>query len=61
MMILGVSVLAGFLLNGGWKHVEHPALEHLPIHLRVGLDGMLREHEGDEGKALGLLGQAVNG
>lgn len=36
-------------------------LEHLPIHLRVGLHGVLREHEGDKGKALGLLGQAVDG
>lgn len=48
-----------------WAH-QSPAspgahLEHLPVHLRVGLHGVLREHEGDEGKALGLLGQAVDG
>ena len=36
-------------------------LEHLPVHLRVGLHGVLGEHEGDEGKALGFLGQAVDG
>lgn len=36
-------------------------LEHLPVHLGVGLHGVLWEHEGDEGKALGLLGQAVDG
>lgn len=36
-------------------------LEYLPVHLSIGLHGVLREHEGDEGKALRLLGQAVNG
>ena len=36
-------------------------LENLPVHLGIGLHSMLREHEGDEGKALGLLGQAVDG
>lgn len=36
-------------------------LEHLPVHLRVGLHSMLWEHEGDKGKALGLLGQTVDG
>lgn len=44
----------------------HPALEpshleHLPIHLCIGFHSVLREHEGDEGKALGFLGQAVDG
>lgn len=36
-------------------------LEHLPVDLSIGLHSVLREHEGDEGKALWLLGQAVNG
>lgn len=40
---------------------EGPHLEYLPVHLRVGLYSMLREHEGDECKTLGFLGQAVDG
>ena len=48
-----------------WAHQSPTSpgahLEHLPVHLRVGLHGVLREHESDEGKALGLLGQAVDG
>lgn len=36
-------------------------LEYLPIYLSIGLHSMLREHEGDEGKTLWLLSQAVNG
>lgn len=36
-------------------------LEHLPVYLSIGLHGVLREHERDEGKALRPLGQAVDG
>lgn len=36
-------------------------LEHLPVHLGIGLHRVLREHESDESKALGFLGQAVDG
>lgn len=55
------SAQTHFLEPKSLTRPELTYLEYLPIYLSIGLHSVLREHEGDESKALGLLGQGVNG
>lgn len=44
-----------------WQNVQDPPLETGAVQLRHGLHRMLREHEGDSGKALGTTAVFADG